>query len=300
MAIERSKPKKTSQLKRPAAETQTRLADKKDDRLHGKSKPTGQFAVADNTQDPDFMTSLARGLSVMQAFSRISPRMTPSQISTHTGFSRAAVRRCLHTLRLLGFIDVEETNQFSLSHRVLTLSHAYTTSSRLPRAAQPILEKLSGILHESCSVATLVDDELLYVARAHVSRIMTVDLAIGSRLPAYCTSMGRILLAHLPSGQLDRYFQRVTLQRRTSRTITSETKLRKVLQAVRIQGFAVVDQELEEGLRSVAVPVRAGGGEVVAALNIGAQALRMPAEEIESRFLPHLLASADTLSQALL
>ena len=300
MAIERSKQKKTSQFKRPAAETQTRLADRKDDGLHGDPHASGRVAVADNTQDPDFMTSLARGLSVMQAFSRTSPRMTPSQISTHTGLSRAAVRRCLHTLRLLGFIDVEETNQFSLSHRVLTLSHAYTTSSRLPRTAQPILEKLSGILHESCSVATLVDDELLYVARAHVSRIMTVDLAIGSRLPAYCTSMGRILLAHLPSSQLDRYFQRVTLQRRTSRTITSETKLRKVLQAVRIQGFAVVDQELEEGLRSVAVPVRAVGGEVVAALNIGAQALRMPVEEIESRFLPHLLAAANTLSQALL
>ena len=255
--------------------------------------------TADRPSDPDYMTSLARGLSVLQAFSREARRMSPSQVSAKTGLSRAAVRRCLHTLRLLGFVDVEELNQFSLSHRVLTLSHAYTSTSRLPQAAQPILERLSGILHESCSVATLVDDELLYVARAHVSRIMTVDLAIGSRLPAYCTSMGRVMLAHLHSDELDRYLERVTLRRHTSRTIVSKTQLRKALEAVRVKGFAVVDQELEDGLRSLAVPVKGFGDEVVAALNIGTHALRMPIEHIESRFLPHLLAAAKSLSQAL-
>jgi len=255
--------------------------------------------AAGKVQDPDFMTSLARGLSVMQVFSRNSPRMTASQISAATGLSRAAVRRCLHTLRLLGYVDVEETNLFSLSHRVLTLSHAYTSSSRLPRAAQPILEKLSGVLHESCSVATLVDDELLYVARAHVSRIMTVDLGIGSRLPAYCTSMGRVLLAHLPERELDRYFEQVTLQRYTARTVVSKTRLRKILGEVRNRGFAVVDQELEDGLRSVAVPVKGAGDEVVAAMNTGTHALRLPVDEIEARILPHLLAAARNLSGAL-
>ena len=277
MSNNKSKARKNAQGKTPLAET------------HGSK----------STPDPDFMTSLARGLSVMRAFSRNSPRMTPSQVSAATRLSRAAVRRCLHTLRLLGFVDVEETNQFSLSHRVLTLSHAYTSSSRLPRAAQPILEKLRGILHESCSVATLVDDELLYVARAHVSRIMTVDLAIGSRLPAYCTSMGRVLLAHLPAPHLDQYLRRVKLERHTVRTVTSESKLRKILETVHFQGYAVVDQELEDGLRSVAVPVRAGR-EVVAALYIGTQALRMPMEEIESRILPALLQAVAKLSQALL
>jgi len=249
--------------------------------------------------DPDFMTSLAKGLSVMQAFTRTTPRMTSSQISAKTGFSRAAVRRCLHTLHQLGFVDVEETNQFSLSQRVLTFSHAYTYSSRLPRAAQPILEKLSSILHESCSVATLVDDEILYVARAHVSRIMTVDLAIGSRLPAYCTSMGRVLLANLPPAQIKKYLERVPLERHTEHTIVSPTKLRKVLDKVRRKGFAIVDQELEDGLRSVAVPVRNAADEVVAAMNIGTQAQRMPSEEIEDRILPQLRKAARNLSQAL-
>jgi len=261
--------------------------------LHSEAKAAGKV------QDPDFMTSLARGLSVMQVFSRNSPRMTASQISAATGLSRAAVRRCLHTLRLLGYVDVEENNLFSLSHRVLTLSHAYTSSSRLPRAAQPILEKLSGVLHESCSVATLVDDELLYVARAHVSRIMTVDLGIGSRLPAYCTSMGRVLLAHLPERELDRYFEQVTLQRYTARTVVSKTRLRKILGEVRNRGYAVVDQELEDGLRSVAVPVKGAGDEVVAAMNTGTHALRLPVDEIEARILPHLLAAARNLSGAL-
>ncbi len=249
--------------------------------------------------DPDFMTSLARGLRVMQAFTRSSPRMTVSQVSSKTGLSRAAVRRCLYTLSQLGFVRVEDSKFFSLSPRVLTLSHAYTSSSRLSSAAQPILENLSGVLHESCSVATLEEDDLLYVARAHVSRIMTVDLAIGSRLPAYCTSMGRVLLAHLPGDQLDSYLANVVLQRHTSRTIVSVGRLRKVLSEVQRSGFAMVDQELEEGLRSVAVPVRSAGDVVVAAMNIGAQAQRMPLDEIEKRFLPHLLEAAGNLSLAL-
>jgi IclR family transcriptional regulator, pca regulon regulatory protein len=298
MGIERSTRNIEGKLK-SAAKTRLR-SGASDARSAGKVQIASQEQTPAKALDPDYMTSLARGLKVMQVFTRTSPRLTPSQISVATGFSRAAVRRCLHTLRLLGFVEVEETNQFSLSHRVLTLSHAYTSSSRLPRTAQPILERLSGLLHESCSVATLVDDELLYVARAHVSRIMKVDLAIGSRLPAYCTSMGRVLLAHLPPSQLDRYFRQVTPQKHTSRTITSEMKLRKVLNGVRIRGFAVVDQELEEGLRSVAVPVRGAGGAVVAALNTGAQAIRMPLEEIENRLLQHLLAAAANLSKALL
>jgi IclR family pca regulon transcriptional regulator len=293
MAIEGSRTMKSKRPAGPDKAMPERHGTDAEVPLHSEAKAAGKV------QDPDFMTSLARGLSVMQVFSRNSPRMTASQISAATGLSRAAVRRCLHTLRLLGYVDVEETNLFSLSHRVLTLSHAYTSSSRLPRAAQPILEKLSGVLHESCSVATLVDDELLYVARAHVSRIMTVDLGIGSRLPAYCTSMGRVLLAHLPERELDRYFEQVTLQRYTARTVVSKTRLRKILGEVRNRGFAVVDQELEDGLRSVAVPVKGAGDEVVAAMNTGTHALRLPVDEIEARILPHLLAAARNLSGAL-
>jgi IclR family pca regulon transcriptional regulator len=249
--------------------------------------------------DPDFMTSLARGLSVIQSFTRESSRMTISQVSGKTDLSRAAVRRCLHTLKKLGFVDVEDERYFSLSPRVLALSHAYTSSGRLPSAAQPVLERLSALVHESCSVATLDGDELLYVARAHVSRIMTVDLAIGSRLPAYCTSMGRVLLGHLPAQALEEYLSRVTLRRHTSRTVVSVLMLRKLLGEVRNNGYALVDQELEEGLRSLAVPVRNADDEVVAAMNVGAQAQRMPLEELQSRFLWPLMGAAKELTLAL-
>lgn len=293
MPLESLESRKGATAAKPKAETgRTRKAAMD-------ARPASPALPAASPRDPDFMTSLARGLSVMQAFSRTSPRMTVSQISAKTGLSRAAVRRCLHTLHLLGFVHSEEMKHFSLSPRVLTLSHAYTSSSRLPGAAQPILEKLSSVLHESCSVATLDGDEVCYVARAHVSRIMTVDLAIGSRLPAYCTSMGRVLLAHLPPEQLHGYFKRVALRRHTSRTIVSMSKLRKVLQDVRRNGFAMVDQELEDALRSLAVPVRDAGENVIAAMNIGTHAQRMPVDEIERRFLPQLLAAAGELSMAL-
>ncbi len=245
------------------------------------------------------MTSLARGLAVIQAFTTSSPRMTISQVSVKTGLSRAAVRRCLHTLERLGFVYVGDGKYFSLSPRVLTLSHAYVSSSRLPVVAQPVLERLSAAVHESCSVATLDGDELLYVARAQVSRIMSVDLAIGSRLPAYCASMGRVLLAHLPPERLEDYLGRVVLKRHTPRTIVSAGRLRKVLAEVRRDSFAIVDQELEEGLRSLAVPVADVHGEVVAAMNIGAQAQRMPLEDLRSKFLPHLRNAARDLSLAL-
>jgi IclR family pca regulon transcriptional regulator len=249
--------------------------------------------------DPDFMTSLARGLGVIQAFTPTFARMTVSQVSARTGLSRAAVRRCLHTLSKLGFVHADDGKYFSLSPRVLTLSHAYTSSGRLPSAAQPVLERLRAVVHESCSVATLDGDELLYVARAHVSRIMTVDLSIGSRLPAYCTSMGRVLLAHLPPQRLEDYLRRVELRRHTPRTIVSPARLRKVLGEVRRDNFAMVDQELEEGLRSLAVPITGIDGEVVAAMNIGAQAQRMPLEQLPSRFLAHLTTAARDLSLAL-
>jgi IclR family pca regulon transcriptional regulator len=264
-----------------------------------KVPPASTVGSQASPSDPDFMTSLARGLAVIQSFTPASARMTISQVSVKTELSRAAVRRCLHTLERLGFVGAEDGKYFSLSPRVLTLSHAYASSSRLPVAAQPVLERLSAAVHESCSVATLDGDELLYVARAQVSRIMTVDLAIGSRLPAYCASMGRVLLAQLPPERLDDYLGRVVLKRHTPRTIVSIAKLRKVLAEVRRDGFAMVDQELEEGLRSLAVPVAGADGEIVAAMNIGAQAQRMPLEELHSRFLPHLRAAARDLSLAL-
>jgi len=246
--------------------------------------------------DPNFMTSLARGLVVIQAFTQQSPQMTISQLSVKTGLSRAAVRRCLYTLTKLGFAGAEDGTRYSLRPRMLTLSHSYTTSNTLSGAAQPILERMSAALHESFSVATLDGEDIVYIARTSVSRIMAVDLHIGSRLPAYCTSMGRVLLAWLPTEQLEQYLSRVNLVPYTTRTINSIDKLRLILRNIRRNGYALCDQEYEVGLRSLAVPVYAPSGRVVATINLSGNAQRMTAFDMQTRFLPHLRNAANELS----
>ena len=173
------------------------------------AKTTPAASLDIYTGDPNFMTSLARGLIVIQAFTQQSPQMTISQLSIKTGLSRAAVRRCLYTLTKLGFAGAEDGSRYSLRPRMLTLSHTYTTSNTLATAAQPILERMSAALRESFSVATLDGEDIVYIARTQVNRVMAVDLHIGSRLPAYCTSMGRVLLAYLPTEQLEQYLAKV-------------------------------------------------------------------------------------------
>jgi IclR family pca regulon transcriptional regulator len=250
---------------------------------------------APSESDPDFMTSLARGLAVIQAFSPQRRVLTISQISQRTGIPRAAVRRCLHTLGKLGFVSAEDGRNFSLRPRILALGHAYLASTPLANAAQPVLRHISNTLNESSSVAILDGDEILYIARAFTSRIMTIDLHVGSRLPAYCTSMGRVLLSHLPGADLDAYLERAKLIQHTTNTIVSREGLREALESVRRDGYAVNDQELEIGLRSIAVPIEAPDGRVVAALNVGAQAARVSVAEMLSRFLPVLKEGAREL-----
>ncbi|MBS1815497.1 MAG: helix-turn-helix domain-containing protein [Acidobacteria bacterium] len=246
--------------------------------------------------DPNFMTSLARGLAVIQAFSQQSRQMTISQLSVKTGLSRAAVRRCLYTLTKLGFAGAEDGQRYSLRPKMLSLSHTYTASNNLSTAAQPILERMSAQMRESFSVATLDGDDIVYIARSNVNRMMSVDLHIGSRLPAYCTSMGRVLLAYLPPEETERYMSRVTLAPLTPRTITNKEKLRMMLRNIRRMGYAICDQEFEVGLRSLAVPVFAPGGKVVATINLSGNAPRIPVTEMQSRFLPPLRQAANELS----
>jgi IclR family pca regulon transcriptional regulator len=260
------------------------------------SKPTPASSLDIFTGDPNFMTSLARGLIVIQAFTQQSPQMTISQLSVKTGLSRAAVRRCLYTLTKLGFAGAEDGSRYSLRPRMLTLSHTYTTSNTLSTAAQPILERMSAALRESFSVATLDGEDIVYIARTQVSRVMAVDLHIGSRLPAYCTSMGRVLLAYLPTEQLEQYFAKAVLTPHTTRTIISVEKLRLALRNVRRNGYALVDQEYEVGLRSLAVPVYSASGRVVATLNLSGNAPRLSVLEMQSRFLNHLRNAANELS----
>jgi IclR family pca regulon transcriptional regulator len=242
------------------------------------------------------MTSLARGLIVIQAFTQQSPQMTISQLSLKTGLSRAAVRRCLYTLTKLGFAGAEDGSRYSLRPRMLTLSHTYTTSNTLSSAAQPILERMSAALRESFSVATLDGEDIVYVARTSVNRVMSVDLHIGSRLPAYCTSMGRVLLAYLPSEQLENYLAKVVLTPYTTRTVNSIEKLRLHLRNIRRNSYAICDQEYEVGLRSLAVPVYSPSGRAVATINLSGNAQRMSVLDMQTRYLPHLRNAASELS----
>ncbi|HKV25848.1 MAG TPA: IclR family transcriptional regulator C-terminal domain-containing protein [Candidatus Acidoferrum sp.] len=258
--------------------------------------PTLSAQIDAFSGDPNFMTSLARGLAVIQAFTQRQRELTVSQISAKTGFSRAAVRRCLYTLAKLGFAATDDSRHFHLRPRVLALGHSYLSSLPLAAMAQPILENVSRILHESCSIATLDRTEIVYIARANVTRIMSIDLGVGSRLPAFCTSMGRVLMAALPADKLQDFLARVEFKRFTERTVTNVEKLRQILRMVQRTGYSVVDQELESGLRSLAVPIRDPNGRVVAALNVGTHAQRVSIQELQNRFLPQLRAAAHELS----
>jgi IclR family pca regulon transcriptional regulator len=236
--------------------------------------------------DPDFMTSLARGLAVLRCFADHARPMTIAEASRRTGLSRAAVRRCLHTLTVLGYA-AQQDQSYVLRPKALALGYAYLSSSTLAMRAQPLLDALRDDLHESCSLGVIEEDEVYYVARAEVSRIMSIALRVGSRLPLYCTSMGRVLLAGRPRTDQEAYLRRAPLARHTPETVTDPAALLEIFAKVAEEGHAIVDQELEPGLRSIAVPVLAGG-RIIAALNIGTQALRISPADLRTAYLPAL------------
>ncbi len=249
--------------------------------------------------DPNFMTSLARGLAVINAFQERKRHLTIAQISHRTEIPRAAVRRCLYTLMKLGYATTDGRT-YSLLPKVLTLGHAYLSSTPLAVSAQPYLDRISEQLHEACNLATLEGEQVLYIARSAIpQRLISVDLSVGSRLPAYCTSMGRILLAALDDDSLHDYLEHAELQAKTSRTLYTPDALWAALQQVREQGWCIVDQELEQGLRSIAVPVRDSSGHVLAAMNVSTHAGRVPVSELEKRFLPIMLNASRELSDQL-
>lgn len=238
-----------------------------------------------------FVQSLERGLMVIRAFHADAPEQTLSEVARHTGLTRAAARRFLLTLADLGYVRTDG-RMFSLTPRVLELGYAYLSSMSLPEVAEPHLEHLVGEVRESSSVSVLDGDDIVYVARVPTSRIMTVSINVGTRFPAYAASMGRVLLAGLPEPDLDAYLSRVELKRLTVRTIDSAEALRAELARVRGQGWALVNQELEEGLRAVAAPIRDKNGQVTAAINISAHAARSSLEQMRRDFVPALLATA--------
>ncbi|MBM6583618.1 IclR family transcriptional regulator [Microvirga sp. BT689] len=244
--------------------------------------------------DRDFVASLEKGLLVIEAFDAARPRLTLSDVAKLTGITRAAARRYLLTLTRLNYAEFDG-RYFSLTPRILRLGYAYLSSASLSTQVQPFLERISEETGESSSAAILDGDDIVYIARSATRRIMSIGLGVGSRLPAYCTALGRAILAHQPDEVLGAYLLRVRLEARTSKTVTGKSEFRSILEAVRAQGYALVNEELEYGLRSIAVPVVQRTGKVTIALNISAQAGRVSAEEMEERFLPFLRSASETL-----
>jgi len=247
--------------------------------------------------NPDFVLSLGRGLAVIEAFEDRTDGVTVADIAARTGFSRAAARRLVMTLELLGYAS-HSGPVYRLGSRVLRLGFSFLSSHSLPALALPILEEISSTIHESSSLSVLEGDEIVYLARSATRRVLSVGLSVGSRLPAYCTSMGRVLLAALPDRELASYLKKMILRAHTPHTITGKRTLQAELKRTRDRGYALVSEELELGLRSLAVPVIARSGQVVAAMNTGVQSSRVTAGEMIEKFLPVLQEGAATLGRA--
>ncbi|WP_295625412.1 IclR family transcriptional regulator C-terminal domain-containing protein [uncultured Corynebacterium sp.] len=242
--------------------------------------------------------SLARGLSVIRAFGAERPRQTLAQVADATGLARATTRRFLHTLVDLGYAGTDGS-EFWLTPRILELGYSYLSSLSLPAIAQPRLEQLSSRIGESSSMSVLDGPDIVYVSRVPVRRIMTVSITIGTRFPAYATSMGRVLLSEMPDDDLDAYFAATPVERLAPRTIATEKDLRKELKKVRLQGWALVDQELEPGLRSLAAPIRGADGRTVAAINVSTQTAAHGVDDLMRDFLPAVLDTATAIGHDL-
>jgi IclR family pca regulon transcriptional regulator len=243
----------------------------------------------------DFIQSLERGLAVIDSFSREHPSQTLSEVASRTGLTRATSRRVLLTLVELGYV-AQSGRAFSLTPKVLDLGYSFLSSLRVIELAQPSMERLVDEVHESSSMSVLDGSEIVYVARVPTSRIMTIALALGSRLPAYPTSMGRVLLAGMSDEELDSYIEQTTLEKLTPHTVTDPRRFRSIVGKVRSDGFALVDQELEEGVRSIAAPIRNRRGEVIAAMNVSCHASRVGVERMLTDFKPRLLDAATEIN----
>lgn len=243
--------------------------------------------MAAEAPDRDHMAALEKGLAVIACFDGRHPRRAIADVARATALSRAAARRCLLTLTRLGYTAFDG-KYFSLTPRVLRLGYAWLSSTALPQLVQPFLERLSEDTHESCSASLLDGHEIVYIARSAQRRIMSVGLSVGSRLPGFCSSMGRVLLAARPEPEARALMLAGGLQPQTARTVTDIDALMQILAGVRRQGHALVDQELELGLVSLAMPLLNARGEVVAAFNLSAQAQRHTAQEMERLFLPKM------------
>lgn len=246
----------------------------------------------------DFVRSFDRGLSVIRSFAEASRSQTLSDVARATDLSRASARRLVLTLEELGYVR-GEAGRYELTPRVLELGYAFLASSGMPDLAMPYLERLAHSVQESTSVAVLDDTEIVYVARVPAKRVMTVTVGLGTRFPAYQTALGRSLISQHTPEQVEDLWNRSDRTLSTDRTVATLDDLLSRLEEVRIQGWALNDQELEEGVRSLATPITDGDGEVLAAVNVTGHASRNTVETMLSEFLPELLETASDIGRAL-
>jgi IclR family pca regulon transcriptional regulator len=245
----------------------------------------------DTREQREYVTALARGLEVIRAFAGQDEELTLAEIAKIVDLPRATVRRSLITLGALGYIE-EKGRFFRLAPKVLTLAQAYLSSNLLPRVANPFVQQVSADLGESCSVSILHGTEIIYVVRSINKRLSALLGDVGSRRPAHCTSMGRVLLAHLSERDLDAYFAAVELKALTPHTVTDEDEIRSQLAKIRKQDYCLSDQQTEIDLRTIAVPLRNNTGLVVAAMHVTTQASRTNKRQMTDRFLPALRKAA--------
>ena len=246
----------------------------------------------------DFIQSLDRGLQVIQAFSQNNKALTISDVSKITCLSRPTARRILLTLEHLGFAEANN-GVFSLTARTLSLGYAYLSSNNKWSIAHSFMRDFVNKTGESCSISILDGTDIIYVARVSTKRIMSINLDVGSKLPAYATSMGHVLLANLPKEALEKYLTNLNPEKFTDKTILDKDHLRITLEDVRKKNWGGVDQQFEEGLRSIAVPLRDANGKVIAAINCSAHAGRISKEVITKEFLPLLQENAERISEAM-
>ncbi len=250
---------------------------------------------ADDAPHPrDLITGLEKGLAVIEAFDQERARLSITEVAAHTGLTRAAARRYLITLAHLGYAQ-QDGKLFRLTPKVLRLGQSYMHSARLPRVIQPQLQKLAYAFQEASSAGVLQHNDVIAVAAASAGRVVSATLQPGTRVPAYCTSNGRVLVAAMPDAEMQAWLDRQTLEPLTPHTVTSPDRLRLEILRARANGYACVDQELELGLRTLAVPLRNFNGETVAAINISVHASRMRMDQLIEQCLPALLHAQEQL-----
>ena len=267
-------------------------------RAAAEKAPGRPTADGGQVRNSDFVQSLDRGLAVIRAFGPDRERLSLSEVARATGLTRAATRRFLLTLVKLGYVR-NDGREFSLRPRVLELGYAYLSGLAMPEIAAPHLEELVARVRESSSISVLDGQHIVYVARVPTKRIMTVAISVGTRFPAYATSMGRVMLAGLTDEELDRHLAEADLEAFTGRTVTDPQRLREIVREVGRLGYSIVDQELEEGLRAIAAPIHGSGGAVTAAINLAAHASRVSMAAMRSELLPALLETARRIEEDL-